>query len=182
MRTIFYLSLIALVCVSCKKEQTGEAPAKQPIAVSFSAVQQDTIPDGSCFKLRLQKDSARIDETTIFFKHAANTKFDPSQDAQYLPGFGRGSLASFSSDSVLCAIQTLPYAPGATIRLNAGFKNSGAYILRTSFVKSLPGVQVWLHDTTKKDSVNLRTGNYAFNVNITDTSSYGGNRFKLILR
>jgi hypothetical protein len=183
MRAIFYFSLIVLACVSCKKEQTTrEVLTKQPVAVSLTTAQPDTIPDGSCFKLRLQKDSTPIDETSLFFKHAAKAEFNPSQDAQYFQGFGTGSLASVTSDGVLCAIQTLPCTAGAAIRLNAVSKKDGAYILRLSFVKSLAGSQIWLHDRMNQDSVNLRTGNYAFDVNTADTSSYGSNRFRVILR
>ena len=43
--------------------------------------------------------------------------------------------------------------------------------------------KIWLMDTYKKDSLDIRhNASYAFNVDLTDTNSYGKNRFQLVIR
>ena len=183
MRTIFYFLLIIAFFVSCKKEETVQdaVKSKQPAPVSLTTATQDTLADGSCFKIRLQQDSAAIDETCFIFKHSATTAYSASGDARYFPGMGIGSLSSFTGDGIECAIQTLPYSPRVAIRLNTGFRSSGIYMLKLSFLQSSAAIHIWLHDAMKRDSMDLRVGNYAFNVNTADTSSFGANRFKVVL-
>jgi hypothetical protein len=62
-------------------------------------------------------------------------------------------------------------------------KSDGPYTLKLDYQKNLPAsAQIWLKDAYLKDSVNVRAKNYQFNINKTDTSSYGTQRFKLVIR
>jgi hypothetical protein len=77
----------------------------------------------------------------------------------------------------------LPYSPGVAIRLNVTAKRNGIYILGISyFHKMPPGIHVWLQDSARMDSLDLRVGNYAFYVDKADSATYGRRRFKVVLR
>jgi hypothetical protein len=58
------------------------------------------------------------------------------------------------------------------------------YTLQKAQLDGLPQIyQVWLMDKYKKDSLNLRANpTYAFNIDLTDTMSYGNNRFEILIR
>lgn len=183
MKNFYYLLMIAAFFLSCKKERVSSiSPIKQQVPAVLTAAKYDTIPDASCFKIRLQQDSSTLDETSVMFKHLASIAYNDQEDARYFQGMGKANLSSLTSDGVPCAIQTTPYSAGMTIRLDATFRSSGTYLLKLSFLKMPPANQIWLHDNMKKDSLDLRTGNYQFEINTADTASYGGTRFKVILR
>lgn len=160
------------------------APAVAPPAKPAVASRvEDTIPDNASFKLMLRRDSAAIDETMFIFKHTATGAFTHSLDAMYFAGFGSGSLASLTTDSVACAIQVLPYRAGADTRLDVTTRRNGIYMLGISYFHLVPaGIHVWLHDHVRRDSLDLRVGNYAFYVDKADSSTYGRDRFRVVLR
>jgi hypothetical protein len=77
----------------------------------------------------------------------------------------------------------MPYAKGMAIGLHVSAKSNGIYLLKVSYLNKIPSdVRIWLKDAYKKDSLDLRIGNYSFNVLKSDTSSFGSGRFKIILR
>jgi hypothetical protein len=60
---------------------------------------------------------------------------------------------------------------------------SGAYFIRAQKFYGIPGsIQIWVRDNLLKDSLELHTGNYHFNIDKTDTNTYGKRRFQIILR
>jgi hypothetical protein len=62
-------------------------------------------------------------------------------------------------------------------------KTSGTYLLKISYERSIPAdVEIWIKDTYLRDSVDVRTGNYNFNIDKADTNSFGGKRFRLVLK
>ena len=63
-------------------------------------------------------------------------------------------------------------------------KVTGLYKLERTQLDAIPQIyEVWLMDNYKKDSLDIRNNStYAFNVNTTDTNSYGKNRFYLVIR
>jgi len=183
MKTKVLLSALVLFSlVACKKAaQILPIPVKtQPIVV---AAKPDTIPDKAIFKLKLSKDSINTDETAFIFKSSGKTTYDPMEDAPYFPGNGQVSLASISSDGRDLAINNLPYTPGMSIRLDANTRANGAYSLAISYETQIPtSIHIWLKDIYLKDSLDVSTKSYSFNVNLADTNSFGKNRFKLILK
>lgn len=180
------LSTIVLIIlfVSCIKGINNlPITPKKPIPTQPVVVQRDTVPDGGAFKIRIQQDSAQLDETMVIFNHTASIRYFNSQDAVYFPGFGAASISSFTSDGISCAIQELPYLQEYPIGLKVGMKNDGTYILKLSYADQVPkSIKFWLKDNYKKDSLNIRAGNYAFQVIKADTNTYGSKRFAVVLR
>lgn len=192
--SILLLATIFLFA-ACKKE-TVVAPKTPPVTQSPStsgsnqgqvstttAAAPDTLADKAMLKIELVKDSANYDETMFIFKHAAALTFDPNEDSPYFTGFGQESLSSISADGQNLVINTLPYSPGTPIRLNVNAKSDGALSLQISFENKIPAnVDVTIKDNYLKSSTNISSAPYKFNVVKSDTSTYGANRFALILK
>jgi hypothetical protein len=183
MKTYILFLILIISLLSCKKQKAIAPAAAPPAKMAVAPRVEDTIPDSASLKIRLRKDSADIDETMFIFNHTSTGVFASSQDAMYFTGNGVASLASFTTDSVACAIQVLPYSPGAAIRLNVNAKRTGVYLLGISYLHKIPaGIHVWLQDSARKDSLDLRVGNYAFYVDKADSATYGRRRFRVVLR
>ncbi len=182
MKPLSFILIIGLFFVSCKKDLSLLPLPAQSTSPILTKV-QDTLTDGAFYKIRLQKDSAAIDETVIMFRHTSPAHFDSSVDAIYFPGFGIASLSSLTCDNIPCAIQSVPFSGCNTMRLKLGSRNSNTYILRLSDVEKIPAnIHIWLKDNLLKDSLDLRTANYTFKVVENDTTSFGVTRFKVVLR
>jgi hypothetical protein len=136
-------------------------------------------------RLQMQLDSVNTDEILISFNPNAKTGYNIMEDARYKVGSGKVSLASLSSDNIPLSINQLPFAAqGDTINLKVGATASGTYTLKVNSITGIPGLyDTWLTDAITKDSVNLRTtSTYSFTISTSDTTSFGSNRFKLILK
>lgn len=156
---------------------------KRPIPSQPVVIQKDTVPDGGAFKIVFQKDSLQADETEVAFNHTTSTMYFNTQDAVYFPGNGVVSLSSLTSDGVPCAIQQLPYLQGYPIRLKIVAKDDGIYVLRLSYINQIPKtIRIWLKDRYMKDSLDMRIGNYAFQITKADTNTFGQSRFAVALR
>jgi hypothetical protein len=61
---------------------------------------------------------------------------------------------------------------------------SGRYTLTRSELNAIPGLyNIWLMDKYKKDSLDIKHNDkYVFDVNLSDTNSYGAHRFQVIIR
>ena len=206
MKAFVLVSVIAFSLTSCKKDaeiapkpvhtastpSTPVTPASAPsttaatvapVSVTPVKTSTDTIPDNAYFKIKLGVDSTNTDETLIMFDRSATLDYSGMNDARYFSGFGKVSLASISHDGVDISIKSLPYTPGMSIALDVKAKTDGAYFLKMSYEANMPsGVQVLLKDTYLKDSVDVRKGNYNFNIVKADTSSFGRNRFKIVVK
>jgi hypothetical protein len=184
-RKLFGITMIFLFS-ACQKDPLNTATALAsgtPPTGSALVIKTDTLPDLAFFKLKMVKDSSNYDETVIVFNHLATANYDPQIDAEYFSGFGAESFFSISGDGVALAINRLPYKNGLTIRLGVQSKKDGLYQLKISDQKALPqDLQIWLKDARMKDSINLCSAPYSFQVNKIDTTSYGKNRFTLCLR
>jgi hypothetical protein len=181
MKKLILPSLILFSLFACKKEEKI-TPKSTSATASIVKVSNDTIPNNSAFKIQLVKDSINTDETMLLFSPSAGLSYSSSYDAPYFQGFGQVSLASISSDGIDLAIHKLPYKTGMSIGLDVRMKTSGAYSLQLSYLAKMPAdVQIWVKDNYLKDSVNVRTKGYSFNVSKADTNSFGKQRFKLVL-
>ena len=180
----YTICLILIICLlSCKKQKTIAPAAVPPANITIAPRVEDVIPDSASLKIKVRKDSADIDETMFIFNHNATGFYSNSFDAVYFAGNGAASLASLSADSVACAIQVVPYRAGVPIRLKVNAKRSGVYLLSISYLHKIPaGIHVWLKDSARRDSLDLRVGNYAFYVDKADSNTYGHRRFKIVLR
>ncbi|MBS1502151.1 MAG: hypothetical protein JST32_08825 [Bacteroidetes bacterium] len=183
MRTSVVLSLALLSLAACRKDEKivpKVTTAKSNIAATAS---QDTIPDKAAFRIELYKDSVNHDETMIQFDHTAGLTYSPDRDGLYFTGFGQLSLASISGDNKHLAIYSLPYKQNMAVGLDVETRSDGAYSLKMSFQRQLPGnTQVWLKDMYLKDSTNICMKDYSFSVVKADSNSFGCKRFKLVVR
>ncbi|HWD86848.1 MAG TPA: hypothetical protein VG367_01895 [Mucilaginibacter sp.] len=157
--------------------------AVDPPSHGNTAAVYDTIPDKAVLRLRLAKDSTNYDETAFLFNHTAGFDYDPAGDAPYVAGYGQESLASLSSDGHDLAISTIPFKAGTPIKLDVNAGASAPFVLKISYLKDIPAdIQVIIRDKYLKDSANVRTGPYKFNIIKSDTATYGSNRFSVVFR
>jgi hypothetical protein len=183
MKTLILLSLVLFTLAACKKEEKISPNTTPPKSTAVIVAKADTIPDSATLKITLVKDTVNADETMFVFKHTSSLAYVFDEDAPYFQGFGEINLSSISSNGRDLAINGLPYTSGMSIGLDVQAKTNGAYFLEISYERKIPStIQIWLKDTRLKDSVDLRSHNYNFSVSKADTTSFGRNRFKLVLK
>jgi len=143
-------------------------------------------PDApSYLRLELGKDAVNTENIIVHFLKSASAKYEYNSDAPYFKGFGQVSLSSFSSDGMRLAINVLPYPKKSEpIGLMVDVTSSGAYKLYLKNISNVPRLfDVWLMDAFKKDSLDLRNNkSYNFNIDKTDSSTFGSRRFTLVIR
>jgi len=137
-------------------------------------------------RLEMAEDSMNKAETIVSFDNSSKSQYDVNEDSQFLPGSGEVNLSSMSADNVKLAINTIPYPKQnpTTVKLNVIATANGQYKLNMTEVINVPQLfQVWLKDAYNKDSIDFRHNlSYKFNVSTSDTNSFGGNRFSLVIR
>jgi hypothetical protein len=196
-RAIYTLILISLVYLtSCTKNTVApdgkSAPNGNDQAVTSTSSLTNgntTVPDTAMnitgyVKLSLSNGSSGNNDIVVYFTPKSKPTYVPGEDAPYLPGFGLANFSSTSSDNIALAVNVLPLnSKGDTVRLNVTAKNDGIYSLNLSAINDIPEkFNVWLMDTYQKDSLDMRQNkSYSFNISTADTSSFGKNRFKLVL-
>ncbi|MGZ3819951.1 MAG: T9SS type A sorting domain-containing protein, partial [Mucilaginibacter sp.] len=167
---------------------TGAVPAAAQLTGSnllMGKPVQD--PVTQLIRLKLAADSINYDDIVVGFNSTASTKYNTDEDAKYIPGLNAAEgLASFSADNVRLSINFLPL-PKQTqqeIKLHVTGNNSGTYTFKRTELNAIPQIyDVWLMDKYKKDSLDMRSNKtYAFNINLADTSSFGNNRFSIVIR
>ncbi|MFI5137487.1 MAG: YDG domain-containing protein [Sphingobacteriales bacterium] len=168
---------------------TGAVPALAQLTGSgllmSKALVQNVVPQS--LRLKLVVDSINYDETYIGFNAAASLNYNGDEDAQYIAGSSPPeSLSSFSSDNIKLSINNLPLPKqtAQVVRLHVGGTANGTYTLQRTALEAIPKIyEIWLMDKYKKDSLDIRNNTtYKFNINLSDTGSYGNNRFNLIIR
>ncbi len=185
MKTLILLLTFLFLFTACKKIDLADTlPAVTPEVANKTVVSEiDTIPNRAMLKIKLCKDSVSADETAFVFNNSASVNFFNAEDAPYFQGYGQVSLASITADGYDLAINTLPYTPGMAVRLDVHTRATGPYMLKISYEIKIPqNLQVWLKDSYLKDSVNICSRNYNFNVAETDTNSFGKKRFSVIFK
>ena len=142
----------------------------------------------SYLRIKLVTDSVNFDDVVIGFSASSTTKYDPNVDSGFFPGWGSDeSIAAISSDSIKTSVKWVPFPKKEhplVIRLYVTVKASGLYKLERTDFKAIPAIyRVWLMDNYKKDSLDIKSNSsYAFNIDLADTSSYGTNRFSVVVR
>lgn len=140
-------------------------------------------------RLRLAIDTLNYDDIAIAFNSSSSPKYNNMEDSQYLAGMSAPEgLASLSIDNTPVALSInflpLPKKTQQVIRLKVTATSSGRLTLQKTALDKLPAIyELWLMDRYKKDSLDLRNNaDYAFDINKSDTGSYGDNRFYIIAR
>jgi len=138
-------------------------------------------------RIKLSVDSLNYDDIAIGFNASASTKYNPNEDAAYITGMNAiEGLSSFSDDSVKLAVNFLPLPRlnQQVIRLNVEAAKTGTYTFQKTVLDAVPQLyEIWLMDKLKQDSLDIRNNStYAFDVDLNDTTTYGSNRFQLVIR
>ena len=142
----------------------------------------------SYIRLKVVIDSSNYDDAVIGFDASSTTNYDPNTDSGFLPGAGAvESIAAISSDSIKTSAKWVPFPKNAAtraIKLFVSAKASGVYTIRRTDFSAIPAIyKVWLMDNYKKDSLDIKQNStYAFDIDLSDTASYGSNRFTVIVR
>ncbi len=192
MKNKFTLLLFAFATISlssCVKDSIVDSPnpGALPGIVSPNAQTTNNQPTNTFeyINLQLAQDAVNTDAILINFKPGSSTAYDKNEDAIYFQGLGNVSLTSLSSDNVALSINTLPLPkPSLTIGLVVNVKTDGIYKLNMTTIKAIPKIfEIWLMDNYTKDSLDFRNNpTYAFNIYTSDATSYGSQRFSLVVR
>jgi hypothetical protein len=175
---------------ACKKDSVKPTATPttvgQKVTTTTTGLNPDTVSENVTGYMRVQlaMDSVNTDNILIDFKPKSSAAFVVNEDAPTLQGFGLVSLSSLSSNSIALAINTLPLTgKGANIGLSVSAKSTGTYKLNLVTTNDIPAVfNIWLKDNLEKDSVNFRTSpSYSFDLNTADATTYGNQRFSLVL-
>jgi hypothetical protein len=135
-------------------------------------------------RIQLYKDVAIKNDIFIGFKNSASDAYVFNEDAPYINGNAKVSFSSLSSDRLAMAVNYLPLpANKQIISLKFTVPAAGTYKLSMTEIANIPDLfDIWLYDNLTKDSLDARHNNeYNFKTS-ADTTSFGANRFKLILR
>ena len=137
-------------------------------------------------RLKLINSTSSSDDIAIGFSTLASVLYNANEDSEYFPGSGPVGFSSLSSDNIKLSINLVPYPASETrlvIRLDVQAQSSGTYSLLRSQLDTIPDMyHLWLVDRLLKDSIDLRnTASYAFNINKTDTTTFGSNRFQVVV-
>lgn len=188
------LVLAGLGLSSCQKDSvaptksTAKTTQKSSSSVTTPTNQGPVANDTTKGYLRVQlaMNATATDNILIEFNPAAHASYLGSEDAKTFAGFGAVSLSSLSSDNFPLAINTLPLvSTGTTVGLTVDAKATGVYKLNLTTISStIPSaVNIWLKDKYKKDSLDFRKyPSYGFNINKSDTATYGSHRFTVVMR
>lgn len=134
--------------------------------------------------MKIEKNADVFGYCGIYYRKDYSAKFEEG-DALYLAGPSSiTSISSLSSDKAKTAINHLPdYHNGSRVWLNVTATATGIYNLKLEGVRNIDTLyNIYLVDHLKKDSLDIRHyGTYAFNLVSTDTSTFGGNRFELVI-
>lgn len=137
-------------------------------------------------RVQMAMSTAATDDILIEFNPSATATYSGLRDAKSLPGFGQLSLSSLSSDNIALTINQLPLVSSGThVGLVVNASATGQYQLNlTAISNTVPAaVEIWLKDAYSKDSLDFRKyPSYAFNINKSDSTTYGNSRFSLVLR
>lgn len=166
--------MVALSMVSCQKGQTN--PTK-PVTTP-----KDTIPDKSAFNVAIVKDSTIYHESSLIFGHTFHDAYILGEDASYFGG-GPVQFSFLSSDGMPLTGDKVPYKAGMVVKAMVTAGASGPYFIRAQRLVGIPeSIQIWVRDNLMKDSLELHTGNYHFNIDKTDTNTFGKRRFEIVVR
>ena len=149
----------------------------------FMALKPTTANAFAGLHLQLSKDSA-ITQTGIYFSAAWSDKYSGNQDAYDINGLSSPLLlSSFTSDGFRVSINLLgDYIGGKRVKLFVHGSVSGQYNLGLADIVRLDTIyNVLLVDNLLKDSVNLRKATYNFTINPADTTTFGANRFVMVI-
>ncbi len=141
----------------------------------------------SYIRLRIVTDAVNSTDMVVGFNSTSTTKYNPAEDSKLYPAANAFQhISALSSDGVKNAVKWVPF-PGSSaqiVKLVVNAQATGQYTLQRPELKAIPALyEIWLMDYYQKDSLDLRANStYIFNINLSDTNSYGDNRFALVIK
>lgn len=154
--------------------------------VAMNNLNQDAY--NSYLRLKMTTDTVNYSDAVIGFNANSPTTYNGLEDSKFMVGNGMAeALCVWSSDSVKTAAKWLPLPKSngnLVVRLHVFAAASGQYTLERTDFNQIPALyEVWLMDRHMKDSLDIRANtNYVFDVDLNDTSTYGDNRFQVVIR
>jgi hypothetical protein len=187
MKKLILLALTLTVFASCQKTKiTPTGP---------SAIGKDTIADGASFVLQMETDSTGLEYPTndtadvlVHFNHAYHLNYSwyNGEDGA-APQFAFDwCFWALSNDGGQLVMDGIPYKPGVTIPIFTSsvgtYNNERHFIIKVLDLVNIPDdIHIWCKDNQLKDSSDLRKQQLRFFYHHDDTSSYGGNRFQIVV-
>lgn len=134
------------------------------------------------FRIRMTMDSINQDEVVIKYIDEASAANDP-YDINKMWG-AEVNIAAISKSQTYQALQVKPFVgEGDTVKLSVYAKTTGNYTL--SFANAAvfaEGLPLYLLDYLNGNIINLREDTaYQIFINMSDASTYGDNRFELVI-
>jgi sugar lactone lactonase YvrE len=142
----------------------------------------------SYMRLKMITDSTNYSDVVIGFNPASSLKFNPAEDSRFIPGMGNiEAVAAISSDSIKAAAKWAPLPKNnanLVVKMHVSAAATGQYTLQRTDLLQIPALyQIWLMDRYKKDSLDIKNNaTYIFDVDLSDTASFGDNRFQIVVR
>jgi len=142
----------------------------------------------SYMRVRLVTDSVNYNDMVIGFNQGSTTKFNAAEDSKFVQGIGNlESISAISSDSIKTAAKWVPLPKSnasQVIPLHVSAASTGQYTMQRTDLKEIPALyEIWLMDRYKKDSLDIKNNaTYIFDVNMSDSASFGDNRFQIVVR
>jgi hypothetical protein len=139
-------------------------------------------------RIKLAADPVNTDEIMVLFDSGSKNEYEPFYDSDRVNGIGNVStLASYGyrSQNMLAINRMNVIDSNTRIKLFVNVNNSVSTdtISGTGFDSLDPRYDVYLLDHYKQDSSFFsRDKRYEFNIDKTDTTSYGANRFEIVFR
>ena len=164
----------------------AKSPTVQNTGVfRFMGKPADQLAIMQSLRIEMKKDTINKDNIFIGFDPNAKSGYDIMEDALYKMGSGKVNLASMSNDNSALAVNSLPFnKQGQTIPLRVGASASGNYQLNLLEINAIPKLfDILLVDKFKNDTTDMRqNSSYSFDLNKTDTNTFGKNRFAIVMR
>lgn len=151
-KDLFILVAVTITLTACTKPidmLPGSIKPKPP-------AKMNTIPDNSYIKLQLTSitDTLQSDMTVVVYNRTASALYVPGEDAPYFAGFGGESLSSLSGNGIPLAIN---YQPGTSVKLLAGSKKGGSYVLsKVSGTLNIDGLPLNLNLAAGVDMIKVK--------------------------
>ncbi|MES2426483.1 MAG: T9SS type A sorting domain-containing protein [Bacteroidota bacterium] len=152
-------------------------------SVSSLAAKSDNVLTG--LHLAMVQDSTLRDECGIYFSNNGIDKYDEN-DAKDLDGISpKVYMSSYTTDGVRTGINDLgSYVKGKRVKLFVKATTDGVYNLTLADIENIDvtNYNLYLKDNYVKDSLDLsHNSSYSFRINNSDTTTFGANRFELVI-
>ncbi|MES2426485.1 MAG: T9SS type A sorting domain-containing protein [Bacteroidota bacterium] len=152
------------------------------IGSSFASQGNNAI---SGLHISMIQDTSVFDICGIYFMDGGIDKFDRN-DGKDLDGISpKIYMSSYTTDGVRTGLNTMgSYIKGKKVKLYVKATTDGVYKLNLTDIQNIDitNYNLYLKDHYTKDSLDLsHNSSYSFRINNSDTTTFGANRFELVI-